>query len=95
MKVTVNLPDVTPQKLDAAVWYWELGSRSEFIRRAISEALEIVLEDAVWDPEDGECIGWKSLIEEEFFGKVTYERKYLREPEPGEEWKKDGEPEEE
>lgn len=89
MRVTLNLPDVTPQQLDAAVWYWNLESRSAFIRQALADALEIILEDAIWDT-DGECIGWKSLIEEEIFGKPSYEWGPRRDP--GEEWK-DGESE--
>jgi hypothetical protein len=91
MKVTVNLPDVTPQQLDVGVEYWGYESRSEFIRKAIAEALEVVFDDVILGP-DGDCIGSRSSIEEELFPEGRqWTTKQDRE---GEAWK-DGEPEEE
>jgi hypothetical protein len=88
MKVTLNLPDVTPELLDLSVSYFGEASRAEFLRGVIMEMLEVVQEDAIPGP-DGECIGSGSTNERELFPR---ERNYLRAPEPGEEWK-DGEPE--
>lgn len=88
MRVTLNLPDATPELLDLAVSYFREASRAEFLRGVIMEMLEVVQEDAIPGP-DGECIGSVSTNERELFPR---ERKYLRAPEPGEEWK-DGEPE--
>lgn len=88
MRVTLNLPDATPELLDLAVSYFGRASRADLLRHVIMEMLEVVQEDAIPGP-DGESIGSKWEIEEELFPR---ERKYLRAPEPGEEWK-DGEPE--
>lgn len=88
MKVTLNLPDATPELLDLAASHFGEESRAAFLRNTIMEMLEVVKEDAIPGP-DGESIGSKWQIEEELFPR---ERKHLRAPEPGEEWK-DGEPE--
>lgn len=90
MRVTLNLPDVTPELLDLAVSYFGEASRAEFLRNTIMEMIEVVEEDAIPGP-DGESIGSRSEIESELFPR---ERKYLRDPKriDGEEWK-DGEPE--
>ena len=40
-RTTVELPGVTPHKLDAAVWFYNLASWKEFMAEAIVEGLQV------------------------------------------------------
>jgi hypothetical protein len=74
MRVTLNLPDATPELVDLAVSYFDSGSRAEFLRGVVMEMLEVVAEDAIPGP-DGQCIGSVSSNESELFP----ERKFTSE----------------
>lgn len=66
MRVTLNLPEATPEMLDLAVSYFDSESRADFLRGTIMEMLEVVMEDAIPGP-DGECVGSVSTNERELF----------------------------
>ncbi|MFZ4484154.1 MAG: hypothetical protein ACOYOL_09280, partial [Chthoniobacterales bacterium] len=66
MRVTLNLPEATPEMLDLAVSYFDSESRADFLRGTIMEMLEVVKEDAIPGP-DGECVGSASTNERELF----------------------------
>lgn len=66
MRVTLNLPEATPEMLDLAVSYFDSGSRADFLRGTIMEMLEAVMDDAIPGP-NGECIGSVSDNEREIF----------------------------
>lgn len=66
MRVTLNLPEATPEMLDLAVSYFDSESRADFLRHTIMEMLEVVMEDAIPGP-DGECVGSVSTNERELF----------------------------
>lgn len=66
MRVTLNLPEATPEMLDLAVSYFDSESRADFLRGTIMEMLEVVMEDAIPDP-DGHCVGSVSTNERELF----------------------------
>jgi len=83
MRVTLNLPDATPELLGLAVSYFDSGSRAEFLRGVVMEMLQVVAEDAIPGP-DGECIGSVSSNERELFperkltSKTDIELEHLR-----------------
>lgn len=66
MRVTLNLPEATPEMLDLAVSYFDSGSRADLLRHTIMEMLVVVMEDAIPGP-DGECVGSVSTNERELF----------------------------
>jgi hypothetical protein len=82
MRVTLNLPDATPELLDLAVSYFDSESRAEFLRHTIMEMLEVVAEDAIPGP-DGECVGsvWDSedaLFPKQYSSSTDVELERLR-----------------
>jgi hypothetical protein len=70
VRVTVNLPGVTPELLDLGASYLGKASRADLLRSIIMDMVEVIEEDAIPGP-DGECIGsvWDS--EDELFPKVV------------------------
>jgi hypothetical protein len=91
MKVTLNLPDATPELLDLAVSYLGRESRADLLRHIVMEMLEVVREDAI-PGADGECIGSFSENDKELFPERWH--RTTKQDREGETWK-DGEPEEE
>lgn len=70
MRVTINLPNVTPELLDLGVSYLGKASRAELLRDTIMGMMEVIEEDAIPGP-DGECIGSVWDNEDELFPKVV------------------------
>lgn len=64
MRVTINLPGVTPDLLDLAVSYLGMTSRTEYLRTTLLDSLECVKADAIPGPHV-DCIGSASDLEAE------------------------------
>lgn len=76
MRVTIDLPGVTPELLKLAASYLGNRSRAEYLRETILESLETVKEDAIPGP-DGDCIGSRWDIEDELFPKSGIDARTL------------------